>query len=150
MFYIMYKESKTNLGGSTVLVFLILVSLLIYKDQLAFDTATDLQIMQLNKEYELFAEKIKEEAGIEQVVTISGEEIYNAKCIACHKFDVKLVGPPYNDVLPKYDGKRDELVEFILNPTKVNPEYTAMPNQGLRPKEAEAIADYIISIYEGQ
>jgi hypothetical protein len=32
---------------------------------------------------------------------------------------------------------------------KVNPEYTAMPNQGLKPKEAEAVADYIIKIYQG-
>ncbi len=149
MFYFMYKESKTQLGGSVVLVFLILVSMIIYKDQLAFDTTSEMQIYNLNKEYELYAAKIKEEAGILEIVEINGEDIYNAKCIACHRFDAKLVGPAYNDVLPKYDEKREELVDFILNPRKVNPEFIAMPNQGLKPKEAEAIAEYIVNIYKG-
>lgn len=148
-FYLMYKESKTKLGSSAVLLFLILSSVIIYKDQLAFDTTSQLQVNNLIKEHEFFISEIKEKAGIEDVVAISGEDIYNAKCIACHKFDAVLVGPAYNDVLPKYDGKRDELVKFILNPVKVNPEFTAMPNQGLKPKEAEAIADYIVKIYQG-
>ena len=104
---------------------------------------------ELNQAYELYVAKIKDKAGIQEIVVISGEDIYNAKCIACHRFDTKLVGPPYNDVLPKYEGKRDALVDFILNPVKVNPEYTAMPNQGLKPKEAEAVADYIVKIYKG-
>ena len=149
MFYIMYKESKTHLGGSLVMVFLILISAIIYKDQLAFDTSSQKQILNLNKEYNLHSVMIKEKAGIKDIVEINGEDIYNAKCIACHRFDTRLVGPPYNDVLPKYEGKREELVAFILNPNKINPEYTAMPSQGLKPKEAEAIADYIVKIYKG-
>jgi cytochrome c len=150
MFYVMYKESKMHLGGSVVLVFLILTSLIVYKDQLAFDTASEKQIFNLNKEYELFAAKIKEDAGILEIVEINGEDIYNAKCIACHRFDSKLVGPAYNDVLPKYEEKREELVEFILNPKKINPEFTAMPNQGLKPNEAKAIADYIVETYNAK
>ena len=150
MFYVMYKEAKTNLGGTTVLVFLILISAIIYKDQLAFDTASQKQMLNINNQYNLHSASIKEKAGILEVVEISGEDIYNAKCIACHKFDAKLVGPAYNDVLPKYEGKQAELVDFILNPIKINPEFTAMPNQGLKPKEAEAIADYIVKIYKGQ
>ncbi len=149
MFYIMYKESKTNLGGSALFVFLLLFSVIIYKDQLAFDTTSKTEMRELNQAYELYVAKIKDKAGIQEIVVISGEDIYNAKCIACHRFDTKLVGPPYNDVLPKYEGKRDALVDFILNPVKVNPEYTAMPNQGLKPKEAEAVADYIVEIYKG-
>ena len=149
MFYIMYKESNPNLGGSVIFVFLLLISTIIYKDQLAFETTSQSELRELNLEYELYVTKIKDKAGIQEVVEISGEDIYNAKCIACHRFDTKLVGPPYNDVLPKYEGKRDGLVDFILNPVKVNPEYTAMPNQGLKPKEAEAVADYIIKIYQG-
>ncbi len=149
IFYIMYKESKTNLGGSAIFVFLLLFSVIVYKDQLAFDTTSKTEMRELNQEYELYIAKIKDKAGIQEVVEISGEDIYNAKCIACHRFDTKLVGPPYNDVLPKYEGNKDGLVEFILNPVKVNPEYTAMPNQGLKPKEAEAVADYIIKIYQG-
>jgi cytochrome c len=149
MFYIMYKESNPNLGGSVIFVFFLLISTIIYKDQLAFDTTSQSEMRELNLEYEQYVAKIKDKAGIQEVVEISGEDIYNAKCIACHRFDTKLVGPPYNDVLPKYEGKRDGLVDFILNPVKVNPEYPSMPNQGLKPKEAEAVADYIIKIYQG-
>jgi len=95
----------------------------------------------------LYAANLKEEAGISTIVAINGEDIYNGKCIACHRFNEKLVGPAYNEVLPKYENKRDALVGFILNPQKINPEYPAMPNQGLKPKEAEAIADYIVKVY---
>jgi cytochrome c551/c552 len=148
MFYLMYKKDNINLSGSALLVFLILLSVVIYRDQLAFDTTSQTQMLNLNKEYKIYAAKVKEKAGIMEVIEISGEDIYNAKCIACHRFDTRLVGPPYNSVLPKYKGKMDELVDYILNPRKIDPEYTAMPNQGLRPKEAEAIAEYIVKIYQ--
>ncbi|MFZ1289164.1 MAG: cytochrome c [Melioribacteraceae bacterium] len=148
MFYLMYKDSKMHLGGSAVLVFLILAATLIHKDQLAFETKNVENLFEQEKAYVLYAQKVKEEAGIIEIVEIKGEDIYDTKCIACHRFDTKLVGPAYNDVLPKYDGKKSELVDFILNPRKINPEFTAMPNQGLKPREAEAIADYIIKVYQ--
>lgn len=146
-FYLMYKNSNTKLSPLTLFVFLILLATLIYRDQLAFNTATQLQVLKVEKEYDLYAAKLKEEAGISTIVAISGEDIYNGKCIACHRFNEKLVGPAYNEVLPKYENKRDALVSFILNPQKINPDYPAMPNQGLKPKEAEAIADYIVKVY---
>ena len=148
LFYLMYKESKVNLGGTAVFVFLILSSLLIYKDQMAFETKNVKNVFEQEKAYKLFAAKIKEDAGITEVVEIRGEDIFNAKCIACHRFDSQLVGPAYNEVLPKYDGKRAELINFIMNPRKINPKLPAMPNQGLKPKEAEAIADYIVKVYQ--
>ncbi len=77
-----------------------------------------------------------------------GQEIYNTKCVACHRFDSRVVGPPYNSVLPKYEGKLDELKKFILNPVKVNPDYIAMPNQGLKPHEAESVAMFLMKEYE--
>ncbi|MDP2037365.1 MAG: cytochrome c, partial [Ignavibacteria bacterium] len=79
---------------------------------------------------------------------ISGADIYNGRCIACHNFEKKVVGPPYNETLPKYVGKKADLVKFILSPVKINPAYPAMPNQGLKPREAEAIADYILATYK--
>lgn len=150
IFYLMYKDGSTHLGGSAVLVFLILIAVIIYRDQLAFDTSSQTQIYHLNQDYEIFATQIKEDAGIKEIIEVNGEDIYNAKCIACHRFDTKLVGPAYNNILPKYEGKREELVDFILNPRKIDPEFTAMPSQGLKPIEAEAIADYIIKIYKSK
>ncbi|MHB8905306.1 MAG: c-type cytochrome, partial [Melioribacteraceae bacterium] len=107
---------------------------------------TKMQTAILVKEYDSYEKKIQEEMGVS--TPISGADIYNGRCIACHNFDKKVVGPPYNSTLPKYEGKRDLLVKFILNPIKVNPDYPAMPNQGLKPKEAEAIADYLLKTYK--
>ena len=146
-YYLMYKDSKMHLGGSTVFIFLILFAALIYKDQLAFDTKNSVSVNEQEKEYLAFASKVKEEAGIKEVVVVSGKSIYDNKCSACHRFDRRLVGPAYNDVLPKYEGKRDQLIDFILHPRKINPELPTMPNQGLKPNEAEAIADYIVKVY---
>jgi cytochrome c len=147
-FYTMYKESKTNLGGSLVLILLIMMATIVYKDSIAFNTTNKKHLISLNKDYEKFVTVVKAKAGINEVVEINGEDIYNAKCIACHRFDSKLVGPAYNDVLPKYEDKRNELVDFILNPRKINPDFPAMPNQGVKPKEAEAIAEYIMTTYK--
>ena len=51
------------------------------------------------------------------------------------------------DVLPKYDGKEAQLVAFIRNPGKIDPAYPPMPNPGLRPNEAEAVAEYLLKTY---
>ena len=73
-----------------------------------------------------------------------GKKIYNEKCLACHKFDVKLVGSPYQETVPKYNGDLKKLAGFIYSPQKINPSYPAMPNQGLKLKEAEAVAKYLM------
>jgi cytochrome c551/c552 len=77
-----------------------------------------------------------------------GEQLYNTKCIACHQFEQKMVGPAYKDVLPKYEGDLEKLKAFILNPVKVNPEFIPMPNQGLKPHEAESAAMFLMQKYE--
>lgn len=77
-----------------------------------------------------------------------GENLFKTKCSACHRFDMKVVGPAYKDVLPKYKGHMDKLAAFILNPVKVNPALPPMPNQGLTPKEAQAAAKYIMHRFE--
>ncbi len=77
-----------------------------------------------------------------------GEEIFNAKCVACHRFDQKIVGPAYVDVLPKYEGDIEKLKGFISNPVKVNPDFIQMPNQGLKPHEAESAAMFLLQKYE--
>ena len=147
LFYIMSKESSAKYSLSVLFLFIVFFVFFIIRDQLAFDTASKKQFTYLSNEYDKYRDKLREEMGL-FTVEISGADIYNGRCIACHQFDKKLVGPPYNSVLPKYENKRAELVGFILNPVKVNPEYPAMPNQGLKPNEAEAIADYLIQTYK--
>ncbi|MFA7326568.1 MAG: c-type cytochrome [Candidatus Kapaibacterium sp.] len=77
---------------------------------------------------------------------VDAQAIFDTRCIACHKFDAKGVGPAYNDVVPKYDGKEGDLVKFILSPSPQNPaEFPGgMPAQGLTPAEGKAMAKWLI------
>lgn len=77
-----------------------------------------------------------------------GRQIFETRCMACHRFDTRLVGPPLATVLPKYAGKREELGAFLDYPSKVNPDYPAMPRLGLRRTEIEAVSNYVLQRYE--
>lgn len=145
-YYFMLKESSTRYGNSVIYLFVIALAFLIIKDQFAFDTATKKQFILLTANYEEYQQKLQEKFGLVEEI-INAQEIYNGKCIACHQFDRRVVGPPYKEVLPKYEGKMEELTKFILNPVKINPDYPPMPNQGLKPKEAQAVAEYIMVTY---
>ena len=37
-------------------------------------------------------------------------------CLACHKVDVKLVGPAYKAIMRKYKYKPEQIVELIYKP----------------------------------
>lgn len=145
--YLMLKEKHIKYITSIILIFSVALFVFVVNEQSSFDTSTKSHFAYLSNEYDNYEKNLKESAGLINVV-INGADIYNGKCIACHQFDRKVVGPPYNTVIPKYEGKKDQLVKFILNPVKVNPEYPSMPNQGLKPNEAEAIADYLLSNYK--
>ena len=80
--------------------------------------------------------------------SILGETVYTKQCNACHRFDQKLVGPPYNEVLPKYLNDPEELANFIRKPEKVNPDYPPMPQLGLTEKEIRSVAAYLIQKFQ--
>jgi cytochrome c len=147
LFYVMIKESNAKYHSSVIYLIILTVFVLIIRDQYSFDVSTKKQYAILAANYETYQAKINEQLGIGEV-PISGADIYNGRCIACHTFDKKIVGPPYNSTMPKYEGKKDLLVKYILNPVKVNPDYPAMPSQGLKPKEAEAVAEYLLTTYK--
>lgn len=85
-------------------------------------------------------------AKSDEAPVVDAQAIFDTRCIACHKFDAKSVGPAYNDVVPKYEGKEGDLVKFILSPSPQNPdEYPAgMPAQGLNPAEGKAMAKWLL------
>lgn len=145
--YVMLKENSVRFASLAIFLFVIVYGTLVLRDQYSFDTATQAHYAYLSAEYDNYEMGLKEKFGITKVV-VNGADIYNTKCIACHHFDKKVVGPPHNAVLPKYEGKKDALVKFILNPVKVDPAYPAMPQQGLKPNEAEAVADYMLATYK--
>ena len=114
---------------------------IIVKDQLAMGNATQKQNEILSANFTQVMEKLTGESNSPKV---SGEAIYKNICSACHSFDHKVVGPPYEQTLPKYKGNVDKLVTFILNPKQNNPGYPPMPNPGLNPVQAKAVATYIL------
>lgn len=147
LLYSMLKDSNLKFRTNAMFIVLILFSLIAVQEQTAFDTSSQLHAKTLVKNYNEYQIAFKESMGIEAVV-ISGEDIFKGRCVACHSFDNKIVGPPYKETLKKYDGDLESLVNFIYSPTRINLDFPPMPNQGLKKKEAEAIAEYIVNVYE--
>ena len=78
-----------------------------------------------------------------------GKKVFDAVCTVCHRFDSKVVGPPLNDVVPKYKGDVAKLKGFIRNPVKVNPALPAMPKPAIKEDEVDAVARYLLSKVKG-
>jgi mono/diheme cytochrome c family protein len=109
-----------------------------------------------NREHARTIEQAAEKAAMEREVELEqamaaasgknlGEETFTKVCMQCHRFEEKLVGPPLKTVLGKYDA--ESLKAFILSPTKKDPAYPPMPNPGLTPSQAAAVAAYELEHY---
>ena len=142
LLYGILKNSEMRFAGAIFFIMFITFTFTIVKDQLVFGNSVKEHMFTVYKKAgELDKQK---EALIITSAGVNPQQIYDQKCIACHKFDAKLVGPPYKETIPKYNGDVKKLAEFIFNPVKINPDYPAMPNQGLKKKEAEAMAQWLI------
>jgi mono/diheme cytochrome c family protein len=73
-----------------------------------------------------------------------GAEVFETACAGCHRFDIRVVGPPLDRAVPKYAGDLDRLKEFIRNPVRVDPDYPRMPGLGLSEEEIDAVARYLL------
>lgn len=151
--YLVLANKNPRLGSLAYVLMVLATLVLVVDDTIARRTGVKEQYLYLQDEAAKFEEKLaleREElksAGGE-ISVARGEQIYNARCTSCHQFDKRVVGPPHVEVLPKYVGKPDELVKFILNPVKVNPDYPPMPNLGLSQQDAEAVAKYLLDRYQ--
>jgi cytochrome c551/c552 len=74
-----------------------------------------------------------------------GKAVFDSICAGCHRFDKRVVGPPFNEVVPKYKGNVEALKGFIRNPVKRNPGYPSMPKLGLKEEDIDAVARYLVS-----
>lgn len=105
---------------------------------------------------------VKDEIKLEPIndnMVAKGKEIFNVKCVACHKFDVRLVGPPLKDVTKR---RRPEwIMNQILNPLemtqkdKTSKELFAqylvqMTFQDVNTLDARAILEYFRAIDENK
>ena len=90
-------------------------------------------------------------AGIDQVLADKGKFVFESKCMACHKFGERYVGPDLASVTER--RKPEWIMNIVLNPqemTQQNPAakellgefMTQMPNQNLTQEEARAVLEY--------
>ena len=92
---------------------------------------------------------------IDEAMATKGDEIFVAKCTACHKIDKRKIGPPMAGVTKRRTG--EWIMNMILNPEEMVQknaaakallaEYIApMANQSLEESEARALLEYFRSI----
>jgi cytochrome c len=140
--YVIFVRFSSKFTALLFFSLLFMVLTIIISDQLVISNSTKVSSAILAVQYDEILADLKGEGG---PVELNGEEIYQVRCAACHKFDVKLVGPPHNEVVPKYFGKEKELIAYIRNPSKIDPNYPPMPNPGLKPNEVKAVVDYVLT-----
>src|SRR5512133_1223380 len=74
----------------------------------------------------------------------AGKAVFDRVCHLCHRFDVKVIGPPFNSVIPKYRSDPKALKAFIRNPVKKDPKYPVMPKPAVNETEIDAVAAYLL------
>ncbi|MGA7104268.1 MAG: cytochrome c [Candidatus Deferrimicrobiaceae bacterium] len=112
-----------------------------YQDRIAF---LAMQKAPVTAEPEKEAHR-EESASAERTETDAGRAVFEQICSGCHRFDIRVVGPPLNERVPTYGGDVEKLKAFIRAPVKVNPGYPSMPRLGLPEKEIDAVARYLIA-----
>jgi mono/diheme cytochrome c family protein len=92
------------------------------------------------------------DAEVNAAMALKGEEVYKAKCTACHKIGKKFIGPPPNNILERRTP--EWVMNMILNPEEMiqkDPlakqlliEFNGSPmaNQNLTEEEARSILEY--------
>jgi cytochrome c551/c552 len=146
------RSAGNRFAVTALLLASVLFGLVLIKQQVLYAQANQEHITllasQVKKEKDDWTAEREAKRSANMVVDEKlGERIYNERCTACHLFDRRVVGPPYNEVLPKYVDNIPALEDFIRNPVKVNPEYPAMPNQGLNIREVKAVTAYLLAQY---
>jgi len=150
--YVAYKEKNLRLINYAYIAMILVVFAFAFKDKTAFAVANKSNVVVLNEDYLKHKEEFMASLGL-QTVEVNGEEIYKGRCAACHKDVDAPTAPAHKNIIQKYLTQADPkaaLVKFVMNPVKVNPNYPPMPNQGLTPAEAGAVAEFMIAKYGGK
>lgn len=141
--YLMLKDKGKNYSLRIVIMTLVIFEFILVNEHLGRAEVWKgaFEVLIAKGEEQEARRKIMKEA---KEIRVEGERIYKERCVVCHSFDKKIVGPPYNEVIPKYDKDLNKLINFIRNPIKVNPSYPPMPQLGLREEEIKAVAEFLI------
>ena len=140
-------------GDRVSALFILMFLVVILCDQAAVGNASQALSSPIGP---LAADKISREgkaggkpAAADAAVLEKGKKVFDTVCSVCHRFDVKIIGPPYNEVVPKYKGNVEKLKAFIRNPVKVNPSFPAMPKPAIKEDEVDAVARFLLSKVKG-
>lgn len=145
----MLRHGCHRFATASFVAALLVFGLFVYKHQQLQSSANRETLIMLAQASEKAMDEWREkrEALYAKAATVDvklGQKIYDERCSACHRFDQKLVGPPYYEVLPKYKDAPEKLQAFIRNPVKIDPAYPPMPNQGLREAEVKSVAAFLL------
>jgi len=94
---------------------------------------------------------------INQAQAEQGKKIFAEKCASCHKYDIKLVGPPLGDVVKRRSA--DYILSQILYPEQMitnndtvkallSKYMTQMSNQHLSMLDAKAVLEHLRVVVE--
>ncbi len=93
---------------------------------------------------------------IDKSLVKKGRNIFNSKCMACHRLDTRLVGPPLKNITKQFSPVY--IMNYLLNTTemqKKEPQLkklikkyngVVMPDQGLSKKQAREVLEYFRSV----
>jgi cytochrome c551/c552 len=155
LLYRLLKDAELKLGTNVFVLFIITLIFMIVSDHAARESAiqnhTELLTTRSDEiTAEMEAEREAQRSAAVEPDLAVGQNVYEKQCTACHQYDQRVVGPPYNTVLPKYQDNREELMSFIRNPYKIDPNYPAMPKLGLSEKEIKSVVAFLLQKYENQ
>jgi cytochrome c len=145
------RVPRTRFAATTFILFLGVFMMVSVVDQKTMGNANaehrTLRVMEAHRV------KAEREAELEALAAKGaganrGEQIFTGQCMACHRFDSRLVGPPLAQVLPKYKDNVEELKAFVKNPSKKNPDYPPMPSLGLTDADVDAVVHYVLGQLE--
>jgi len=150
LLYLLPGKGEGGPGDRVTSLFILMFLAVILCDQAAAGTAYQGGASPIGP---LAAEKVGKAggkpAGADAAVLEKGKKVFDTVCSVCHRFDSQVVGPPLNDVVPKYKGDVAKLKGFIRNPVKVNPALPAMPKPAIKEDEVDAVARYLLSKVKG-
>lgn len=97
-------------------------------------------------------EKLQVSADIDKIMAESGKQIFDAKCVQCHKMDERYTGPALRDVTQRRSP--EYVMNMILNPqemTQKHPEAkkllamyaNQMTFQNVTQEDARALLEYL-------
>jgi cytochrome c len=93
-------------------------------------------------------------AGVKKVSAVDLEQgkqlLSKSDCLTCHKVDVKIVGPAYNDVAKKYPANEANYAllskKVIEGGSGVWGQVAMSPHPSLAPADVKKMVQYILSL----